>query len=96
MNRRVKAHGAHGLDAHVIAGEEARDDAVYRADGVSDLTPEARKILDALAVQERTFDELVAETGLDAASLNATLSMLELAMKIVRDSSQMYSLRRFA
>jgi len=84
------------LDLLPLDFNVSEPEAAYRADGVSDLTPEARKILDALAVQERTFDELAAETGLDAASLNATLSMLELAMKIVRDPSQMYSLRRFA
>ena len=84
------------LDLLPLDFNVSEPEAEYRADGVSDLSPEARKILTALAAQERTFDELAAETGLDAGTLSATLSLLELAMKIVRDPSQVYSLRRFA
>lgn len=77
------------LDYHFSEPE-----AEYHADGLTDLSPEARTILAALAEKDSSFDELAEVTGLEAGSLSAALSILELSMQVVRDASQVYSLRR--
>ncbi len=69
-------------------------EAEYRVSGMSDLAPESRLILEKLSGKECTFDELSAMTGLDAGTLSSHLSMLELMMKVDRDASQVYSIRR--
>lgn len=51
-------------------------------------------LLRALAREEKTLDELIAETGLTAGELNAQLTLLEISGRIERRPGRAYALRR--
>ena len=51
-------------------------------------------MLRALRLEEKTFEELLAETGMDAGSLSGELSLLELDGKIEKRPGRAYALVR--
>lgn len=55
---------------------------------------EADPILRALALEEKTLEELIAETGLSAGELGTKLTLLEINGKIERRAGRAYALRR--
>ncbi len=62
-------------------------------DGDAD-EPEADSILRALALEEKTLEELIQETGLSAGDLGTRLTMLEISGKIERRAGRAYALVR--
>ena len=54
----------------------------------------AYPILKALALEEKTMEELIAETGRTAGELGAQLTILEISGKIERRAGRAYALRR--
>lgn len=55
---------------------------------------ESDPILRALALEEKTVDELIAETGLSAGALSAQLTLLEISGRIEHRAGRAYALRR--
>ena len=56
--------------------------------------PADHPVLRALRLEEKTFEELLAETGMDAGSLSGELSLLELDGKIEKRPGRAYALVR--
>ncbi len=60
----------------------------------SETEPEADPILRALALEEKTLEELIQETGLSAGELGTRLTMLEIGGKVERRAGRAYALAR--
>ncbi len=56
--------------------------------------PEADPILRALAMEEKTLEELIRETGLTAGELGTRLTMLEISGRVERRAGRAYALTR--
>ncbi len=67
---------------------------VGEAVSLSDPAPADHPVLRALRLEEKTFEELLAETGMDAGSLSGELSLLELDGKIEKRPGRAYALVR--
>jgi len=64
--------------------------------GVSEkhnFSPEEQKIVDAVAFQDLSVDEIIRETGMDAQTVLATLTMLELQGVLTQDAGKRFHLK---
>ena len=86
--------GAVKEQPHEYMDEYGEDDTTLPMPDTSGMSEEERKIIQALALENKSFDTLSSETGIAAGALLGTLMKMEIKKQVSQSPGKIYSLRR--